>query len=305
MRKKQIKNKNQLPAEFSLDKYSSTINFDIVDWVENLELRVLSLYMENCCDGGYAHEMPRRSLCILEKPIFRRSTREEFEKNPGLSKHIEISSVKDFTVRDFYWQNRGDHRYLKYMEEFDEHINRAYGVECTPDQIDRQNELELRLDVPYFKMMKECGISHNGDLIANIDLHATDEKIIADFTKWLSAARDQLKLITPRKKFSKNEFSVWSKNCILPYLDLTAWARANDVEITQQLLGTSLFPDEYDVNLAERVRKVIAPMAKNIARDIFTDALRSQAISDLAEGKTVNFIPPQAWSFSLPDHSES
>ena len=72
---------------------------------------------------------------------------------------------------------------------------------------------------------------------------------------------------------------------ILPYLDLTLWAQAHGVEITQHAIGSALFPDEYDVNLAERIRKVTKPRALKVSTESYVRALLSLAAASLAEPK--------------------
>ena len=290
MKIKQIKNINQLPPAFSLDKYKSTIDFDIADWVVNLEYRFLSQYMVGRPSDWYVSEIKVRSAAILDDPIWWVTSIDDFINSGGFSKPALASNVQDFEVRDFYFHSLGDSRYEAYMDGVDAYANPDSPVFGSLDAIQSQ-EMEARMAVPYYRMMEDCGIPHLGDLIVKVDLHGTDQKIISDFTKWLSSTREKVALVAPRKKITKDDFLIWIKNAILPYLDLIAWSNANGVEITQQLLGTALFPDEYDVNLAERIRKVVAPMARTIAQDIFISSLRSQAISEIAERKSQNSIP--------------
>lgn len=302
MKLKQIKNKADLPAEFSIEKYSSVCDFDICDWVVNLELRMLSMFMEIFYrKNGENDKFGYRCDLILDNPIITGSHL-KIKDTPGLSKYIYASSVQDFDATDFYWHGRefvDNARMNKYMEGFHEYFHRyELGVE------DFDPELISRIESPYYKMTTECGINDSGDVLLKVDLHGSAEKIKDDFAKWLDRKRVELEIATPKKKFSNGDFSGWANNAILPYLDLTIWARANKCEITQQLLGTTLFPNEFDVNLAERIRKVVAPTARFISREAFTDSLRSQALAEIAEGKTFKTIPEKEALFFSAGQSE-
>lgn len=283
MKIQQIKNTSQLPPEFSLEKYKPTVEFEAREWVQNLEFRLLSQAMLSLSRVKQVEELQRRCLHTLENPILEKNSISDFKRGTGFSKAIYHSNVLDFDVSDFYFNTVGDERYDDFMEGFEEHVFRDYSEVHSIEEIDRQKKIDARLDLPYYKMMEDCGIPHNGDLVVKVDLHGSDEKIISDFTKWLAATRIKLGIAAPKKKITKDDFLTWGRSSILPYIDLILWSKANGVEITQQLLGTTLFPDEYDVNLAERIRKVVAPMAKNILREVFIDALRSQTVSDLPE----------------------
>jgi hypothetical protein len=67
------------------------------------------------------------------------------------------------------------------------------------------------------------------------------------------------------------------------------WAYVNDIEISQNCLGLALFPDEFEVGLSERIRKVVGPMARKVCRENFADMLREQALE--AEPEPSESIP--------------
>lgn len=289
---KQIKDKNDLPEGFSLQNYDTVPTFSIVDWVVNLEFRVLSAHM--LAENFRPEEQIIRCENVLDEPIMIPTA--DFENYPGFSKHIYKASVKDFEAADFFWHGRDcqtDERQIAFLRGFDEFVDSSTAylekASASPDVVER-------MGMPYYKLLEAGGIRHSGDVIAKIDLHNSDQKLIADFTSWLKTTRLQTNVEAPRKKFTPDDFAAWASGGILPYLDLTLWATANGVEITQQLLGTTIFPDEYNVNLAERIRKSTRPLAKLMTREVFTDALRSQALAELAEQKSSPTIPDKLGS---------
>lgn len=298
MKLKQIKRRDDLPKSFSLDKYKPASMFNIRDWVVNLEARALFILVEDFKVGVLTRKWGDRAERTLESPIF---DGELFDFSPGLVKNINISNVCDFKVLDFYLQGKEFSENDSYKEYLD--------IAKTAEE---NNKLDLisMAQTPFYKMLADCdplhkmladcGVSSYGDVIAKINMHGSDEKIKNDFANWLASTRRELDIHTSKREFSVDDFSSWSANAILPYLDLTFWARANGCEITQQILGVSLFPNEYNVNLAERIRKVVAPAARSMARVIFTNTLRSQATAEYAEPNLPNDLPVQRAGITLP-----
>lgn len=297
MKRRQIKNRDDLPSEFDVGKYAPTKDFGIVEWTVNLEWRCLTIFMERFNEP---EEQSARVEYVLKNPT---STTDYFEHAPGLKKYVESRSVLDFEAQDFYWHGvecATDSRYNEYMSGFSEFIEDTSPYD---EKEGRYPDVIKRMEAPHYELMEQSGIQFDGNVLAKVDLHTSDEKLVADFVEWLKTTRERTGINVPKKKFTKDDFRTWSRSAILPYLDLTSWARANRVEITQQLLGTALFPDEYSVNLAERIRKVTAPMARSLAREVVTDALRGQALEEIAERKTEKMLPDKFAAFTVPDRS--
>jgi hypothetical protein len=91
-------------------------------------------------------------------------------------------------------------------------------------------------------------------------------------------------------KITKDDLANWHRYAVLPYFDLTNWAASQGAEISQPVLGRALFPDEYDVDLTERIRKVVSPYAQRIGNSAFSNALMMQALADIAESNNENII---------------
>lgn len=290
---RQIKDRSDLPKEFSLEKYEATASFEIVDWLVNLESRSLSVHMQD--QHFRPDEQVVRCKRVLENPILERG---DFENFPGMSKYIHASSVRDFESIDFFWHGRTDDRFSGFMAGFDEFVDSSSSY---LEKAEKDPALIERMDTPLYEMMKSCGVRHDGDVLAKVDLHSSDEKLISDFSAWLKATRLQTGITAPRKKFTSVDFANWSDSGILPYLDLTLWASANELEITQQLLGTTIYPAEFNVNLAERIRKVTRPLAKLMMREVFTDALRGQAMAEIVERRSAEILPAKHSSLMMAE----
>ncbi len=111
-----------------------------------------------------------------------------------------------------------------------------------------------------------------------VDLHAPDEMIKAEFDAWLSLQRQRQASsgeITPRM-VSEADFADWCKYRVLPYIDLAFAMDYEGFRLTQERLGDLLFPDEPDVSIAERIRKVTRPKALAVFSDSFIRGLARQ-----------------------------
>ena len=279
MRKSQIARSSDLPATFSLAKYAPVKDFGIADWVVNLEMRVLNAFIlsrkRSYPDADFA---PLDfTEAIFSNPIW---PSEKFKDKPGLTKHIDVRSVADMTVSDYFFGGSEFHPqgFKPYFEAFTRSLNSTH-------------ERDGILDTPLWKAYEDSCIDDDRNVFVEIDLHASEEKIVSDFREWLTSIRAQRQIKVPSKSLSENDFRSWHAYRLLPYLDLSNWAAARGVQITQQVIGAALFPDEYDISLAERIRKVVAPLAREVAHESFCNALRSQALAELAEQNSTKVIP--------------
>lgn len=97
-----------------------------------------------------------------------------------------------------------------------------------------------------------------------VDMSAPDSVLIERFREWLADKRAN----SPRAKQSVKAFSNatltdWAKFRILAYLDLVALHRHFGEPVPpNHALGALIFPEEFGVDLAERMRKVVRPYAE-------------------------------------------
>jgi len=281
MRKSQVSKLAELPPSFSIEKYARTKDFSLAEWLVHIEMRVLC---------GYIISLRRKyskpdfdpenfTLTIIDNPLY--STHSLEEPSRCSKKHVHHISVNDMTVHDYFFggEEYQPEGFAKYISAFKQANEKPYIF-----------DKEL-LDVPLWRAYENLGMNDLSDVFVRIDLHATEEKILGEFRQWLRNIRHEKGIQAPSRRIGDSDVSDWLSYGLLPYLDLTNWAEANDKVITQQVIGVALFPDEYEVNLAERIRKVVAPMARAVANESFTDAFRAQLLSEAAEQKTDQIIP--------------
>ena len=74
--------------------------------------------------------------------------------------------------------------------------------------------------------------------------------------------------------FTSNQFDRWKRLRILPYLDLTLVASFEEKKLTLSDIGQKLFPDCYDVDLTQRVRQLVKPLAEELIMPEALNVLR-------------------------------
>ena len=89
----------------------------------------------------------------------------------------------------------------------------------------------------------------------------SDEQLIRDFKKFLCEYRNALNF--DQINFSA-EIKKWNKHKLLPCLDLLIWSNIENVHITNKVLGTVLYPQEFDMDPTERVRKTVGPLVHKV-----------------------------------------
>ena len=80
-----------------------------------------------------------------------------------------------------------------------------------------------------------------------------------------------------KRKFSKVDFARWSANAVLPYIDLEIWSKYEGGSIPSHVMADAIFPDEIDIDVSEKIRKVTKPSAKKLLNYSTIEMLKRQA----------------------------
>ncbi|MCA8296314.1 DUF6387 family protein [Burkholderia sp. AU30198] len=280
------------PTEFDLRKYEDCEKFGWAEWYSNLMVRTLRLDTIRKHVDFYGEEMRSGFRHWFEAPLVKSL---EIKEGDGYSKNINRSQVKDVTALDYLTGQSilysDDDRHKPYLNAV-RTIEREWsgdGSNVDPNAVAAALDI---LDTPAWKMVSECGVNLMGEISATVDLYASEEKLIDDFRRWLRKTRSALGIPDMKKRFSADDFREWHKYRILAYLDLLSWAQLFGHTPTNQQFGIALFPDEYTVNLADRMRKTVAPTALSLATATTMDALFGQALEEVERNNQKN-IPDQ------------
>ncbi|MBU9440328.1 DUF6387 family protein [Burkholderia multivorans] len=271
---------SDLPSSFDISKYDACAAFGIGDWYNNLMYRALRKSMFENHKDYYYDELNKSVEYLLINPIV--PTR-KIRDGDGFSKNVFRSQVRDQTAMELLFggwslEVYGD-RAQKYI---DAHaiIQEDMNGETKNSNYDAAKNAHEVLDVPAWKMLTDLGVDLSGEVAVNVDLFSSEEKLVADFKAWLRATRTALNVPDLKGRFDQSDFDRWHRNRILAYLDITLWGKVKGARLTNQIIGVALFPNEYNVSLAERIRKTVAPEALAAYSTPYLEALMSQALSE-------------------------
>ena len=121
-----------------------------------------------------------------------------------------------------------------------------------------------------------------------VDLNVPDWLLIESFQAWLEAKRRQRNVTAKKAKkkaslkqaYSQADFANWSASRVLAYIDLKMLLGYFDTRLTKQKIGLLLFPDDFEINLADRVSKVVEPWASMLMEVSTINSLLAQAATE-------------------------
>jgi len=126
------------------------------------------------------------------------------------------------------------------------------------DYTAHNTELEI-----YKKYNRVLARDDTDDAYVSIDLSASNEQILDSLSHWLNDQRKSAPKVR-LNRVTKKDFDDWIIAKIVPYFDLINLALLDGTRISNHKIGDLLFPDEVDVDVAERVRKVTQPKANKV-----------------------------------------
>ena len=139
-------------------------------------------------------------------------------------------------------------------------------------RIDGMNSQEYLSEIsknnPKYVMVNDCmqivpfKMNDGTNLLVNIDLSARDDVIFNGFKNILIQTRQE-KNITPSKYLTDNDIKKFVNLRLLQYIDLVIFCRAKNLDVNNVVLSKLLYPDEYETNPVDRIRKTIPEVARN------------------------------------------
>jgi hypothetical protein len=249
-----MKKLTKIPSEFSLAKYDAVAQFDSKEWFVNLEKRYELFALCNTpfhlidadnADGLAAvanmqASTRKKVLALLENPIV------PIEESNSSLFGLQDDAVVTLKNKDFFTLLQCTNfeykeNYQTFVKELTE--NSTSGIVTRP----RNSKLSDK----YFWGVD---ISPLHSAFAQVDLWNSDEKLVEDFKAWVKTEKAKRYIDVVDNKGSSKipdkirkhpptqaDFNQWAENNVLPYLDLTLWAKANQGKITLETLGEALF----------------------------------------------------------------
>lgn len=290
-----------IPSNFSIAKYSMCEEWTLGQWSANLGHRLVrrDSIVGIGLDTKYARIMQDATSEAFDDPELAWSWDEEGpvglngEPWPAYAQRVrDVTSFEYLRAREHF----EEHEFKRYAESYNEAIvavDPCYPWRENPDATDAQWDAVRFLNAATdWSMHLDC-MGDNYEFppfaLAHVDLNASDGELIEDFQAWLTAARKSRKIEPATYAFSDRDREMWGKMRILPFIDLTLWAQARGLKISLPVMGRALFPDEFDVSLEDRVRKVVADYAERLMNPRVIRAMHSQAMK--SERKSINRVP--------------
>jgi hypothetical protein len=127
----------------------------------------------------------------------------------------------------------------------------------SPDDVEigrkslRERELDLGRATDYW------GTS----VLVSINVDMPNEILLEQLEQIIRDSREKAKVTNLGRSASEVDLRRWYDNKVLAYYDLVLLAHVNGAALTNQRVGARLFPKEFDVSLADRIRKVVKPLS--------------------------------------------
>jgi hypothetical protein len=269
-----------------LKKYEPCASFSSRDWLLSLEERVLVGYRLTLDSIDLRGPEPAKQSVdrLLDDPI--EPCRAQLDAM-GLLKTFESRAVRDLRVWEYFsaTESIGDERLKAYADAYRKYVS-GPSSDMTEDEL-------RRVEAPVWSIYPETGLWNATEAHVHVNLECGEAKAVEDFRAWFRDTKKAQGIWSRETRISEAEMREWARFQVLAYIDLQLWAQANSREITHQVMGNSLFPNEFDTQLSDRVRKVVLPLCQKLLRREFCGILRSQVLGDLseAEQRTLGPLP--------------
>lgn len=268
---------------FKLSNYDSVADFSSQEWLSAISNRVNALEVISAPDSSFFNDPTfemRRAAYTYWEDVRKYGVERNHPKNDGKSLIDEaLRAIRRYRVR----KNTGNVGAIKNLTEWDA-ISHLFNTE--------ENELIIK-DVRDFEAINDrwweafvkgdSSVLRSREIIAgkydrtlssayedrhgyiSVNLDASDAQIMKDIHGWLEFQRKTIARPTRLTPIISSDFEEWSRYKILPYFDLATLSALDGQRISNHSMGNVLFPDELNIDVTERIRKV----TKIKSREVF------------------------------------
>lgn len=282
-------NDEKLPPGFDVAKYAETESFTLTDWAKNVYHRVWQLRLRDMLmtSEQRAKDTPedteRLRLMLLgeaarvfDAPLTPPGGEIDADgEEPAHAAIVRDMDIVDYMlIRHSTGQSADDE--LSSMGAYDETFRRWVDMKSSD-----QDEQLLRQ--PYWRVEGQLPDGRNlnaqhGNVHLSVNLHASEERQVAEFVQWLRTTKAALCVPEKRNMFTAADQRKWHRNRVLAYFDVKYWCAAAGVEIDDYRMGLTLFPEDIEsANPADKIRKSVRPAANEVFTHTFAQALMDQA----------------------------
>lgn len=236
-----------IPPGFDLTKYDACINMSLIGWIENISARLL-IYL--ACLKNI------ESITSEQKKLFEEIIENNIDM--GVLSDTHVRKVIEGVIQDDEADYSSIVKEITYFELF--YLADTFKTE-------ELEKLYAEINFPVFPLINQDSlgelnqpVSFNMDEDAEnawlkVDLTCSKKEIIEAFSGWLTrakAARENTenKPSSRERKiniFNETAFRKWHAERVLPYIDVFIWNKLKGNKLTDQEIGTILYPDPRDI----------------------------------------------------------
>lgn len=240
-----------IPPGFDLRKYEQCAGWGLAEWWRALAYRRpfhewATLSPEEMAQDednpDLLETLRGNALAFIKNPLPIED--EEFRVYPARSSK---PAIRDLTGADYYDG-------LFKLDKWDyERVSQIARKACQRAEVMDFEKIESEVDglkafieldrMPAWTIHREANAAQDSYCI-EVDLGASDKHLVDEFKAWLKQIRKDAGVPQIPKQYGSDNFADWHEKRLLPYLDLTLWARLHGGGINLSALGDALFPDE-------------------------------------------------------------
>ncbi|MGY0161438.1 DUF6387 family protein [Edwardsiella tarda] len=123
---------------------------------------------------------------------------------------------------------------------------------------------------------------------AEIDINTPDDILISAFVSWLKDIRGNSLFINDGrgdfpiiKNIKASHISKWYSLRVLAYLDLKIIDGATKTKLTNKNIADIIYPEQFDIDTTEKVRKTLQPMVGEILQSDYINNILKVALSNM------------------------
>ena len=276
-----------IPQNFELSKYDKAANMELINWIENLAMRLLGFAASK---NKLALLDPKQKALIegLTQKIINQGVTLGSQYSAMLNEMLTkddaeyTSIVRDITYYELF-------RLSDILKTTD--MDRLYSeVKSIFLHLLNQQELgKLNDPLPTYRENDEARLSW-----LEVDMNCSDSEITAAFSEWLKHTRakklSEIPMLKRREhklnKFNQVAFRKWHDAQVLAYIDLITWNNLKGNKITSKIIGDILFPDPKSLrDSTAMINDTVKPLANKLT-SLPTTRRMLKVLSDTNRKKT-------------------
>ena len=257
---------------FNLKNYEASLHFKAEDWANEIIQRMISFtsyFGDNkyfSRDGGYSQAQYDSSLLQLNTIKEYGLLVNKLNQGGKSPQSQTIDSLEGIPYSKRFVSDLSELQAYSFLNESSskKQIEKDFDplVNFDPDNLMEGREIRRKVMEKYSNPISSIGADDQGYRYLTVDLNTSEQTLIFQFKAWLKIQHGVYEFA--EMNFKDTDFSDWHQNRLLAYWDIVTIARMDGISLTNDAVGKLLFPNEYDVTLSERIRKVTRPNSNRL-----------------------------------------